>query len=275
MTKYGIAFPYVDAWMIARLAPQVEEAGWDGIFLGDAIYCMDPMISLAAAAMVTGRICLGTMVIPAPLRRPWKIASEALNLDHLSGGRAILGMGTGAVWMDWRDFPDEVTDVRQRAEMLDESIDILTDLFRREPFEFEGEHFHVKIADVQYYPPRPVLQPRIPLWCTGAWPRMKSMRRVLKCDGLLPLKMDAEGKFVDLQPEDIRQMKAYVDANRTLEEPFDIVVEGKTQGLERSAARDRVLPWIEAGATWWIEGLWEANEEQLIDRIRQGPPTVD
>ena len=100
MTKYGIAFPYVDARMIARLAPQVEEAGWDGIFLGDAIYCMDPMISLAAAAMVTGRIRLGTMVIPAPLRRPWKIASEALNLDHLSGGRAILGMGTGAVWMN-------------------------------------------------------------------------------------------------------------------------------------------------------------------------------
>jgi hypothetical protein len=275
--KFGLALPYTDGRTVARLARQAEEAGWDGIFVGDAIWCLDPIVSLAAAAMVTSRIRLGMMVVPMPLRRPWKVASEAANLDILSGGRAILGLGTGAVWMGWQGFPDEVTGVRERAEMLDEGIDILDLLFKREPFDFDGKHYHLRLTqlDPVYYPPRPIQQPRIPLWCVGAWPRMKSMKRVLKCDGLLPLKMNADGKFEELQPADVHAMKAYVDANRTPSAPFDVVVEGKTTGLEAAQARDKVLPWVEAGATWWIEGLWGETEEQVSARIRQGPPPLD
>ena len=275
--NYGIALPYTDARTVARLAQQAEEAGWDGIFVGDAIWCLDPIFSLAAAAMVTSRIRLGIMVVPMPLRRPWKVASEMAALDHLSDGRAILGMGTGAVWMGWQGFPDEVTGVRQRAEMLDESIDILNLLFQGQPFDFDGNHFHLRLTqlDPVHYPPAPIQQPRIPLWCVGAWPRMKSMKRVLKCDGLLPARMNPEGKFEELQPADICAMKAYVDANRTLSTPFDIVVEGKTAGLEPVQAREKVLPWIEAGATWWIEGMWGETEEQVSSRISQRPPPMD
>src|SRR5574342_784468 len=122
--NYGLALPYTTPRTIARLSQLAEESGWDGVFLGDAIWCEDPMISLAAAAMTTERIRLGTMVIPMPLRRPWKVASESVALDHLSDGRLILGLGAGAVWMGWQGFPDEVTDTRARAEMWDESLDI-------------------------------------------------------------------------------------------------------------------------------------------------------
>ena len=274
--KYGLAF-YGDGRTIARYAQLAEENDWDGVFIGDAVWCVDPMVALSAAAMVTNRIRLGIMVIPVPLRKPWKVASESAALDNLSGGRAILGLGTGAVWMGWQGFPDEVTDTRARAEMLDESIDILTLLFQHKQFDYDGRHYHVKLTlvDAMHYPPAPVQQPRIPLWCVGVWPRMKSIRRVLKCDGLLPNKMDENGKFVDLQPEDVRQMKAYIDANRTLTTPFDIVVEGKTGGLDQARTRDKINPWIEAGATWWIEGFWGDTEEQVLERIRQGPPRVD
>src|SRR5512133_3414426 len=117
--KYGIALPYTNARTVAKLSQLAEEVGWDGCFLGDAIWCEDPMIALAAAAMTTQRIRLGTMIIPVPLRRPWKIASESVALDHLSNGRLTLGLGAGAVWMGWQSFPDEVTDTRSRAEMLD------------------------------------------------------------------------------------------------------------------------------------------------------------
>lgn len=129
--KFGLALPYNEVRIVARLAQLAEEAGWDGCFLGDAIWCEDPMIALAAAAMTTSRIRLGTMIIPVPLRRPWKIASESVALDRLSDGRLILGLGTGAVWMGWQSFPDEVTDSKARAEMLDETIDILTLLYQR------------------------------------------------------------------------------------------------------------------------------------------------
>jgi len=272
--KYGVALPYVAARKNAEFAQMAEEAGWDGVFLGDAIWCVDPMVSLSAAAMVTSRIRLGTMIIPAPLCKPWKIASETAALDNLSGGRMTVGLGAGAVWMGWHSFPDEVTDTRARAEMLDETIDILTLLYRGKQFDYDGKHFHLKLTTMEekHYPPPPVQQPRIPLWVVGVWPRMKSMRRALKCDGLLPMKMSPEGQFVDLTPEDVREIKAYLLANRTAEGPFDIVVEGKVGNLGPLQAREKIAAWEEAGATWWIEGLWEESLEAAANHIRRGPP---
>jgi alkanesulfonate monooxygenase SsuD/methylene tetrahydromethanopterin reductase-like flavin-dependent oxidoreductase (luciferase family) len=94
--KFGLALPYPGARSAANLSREAEEAGWDGVYMGDAIWCEDPMIALAAAAMSTSRIRLGTMVIPIPLRRPWKLASESIALDHLSAGRLTLGLGASA-----------------------------------------------------------------------------------------------------------------------------------------------------------------------------------
>ena len=275
--KFGLDSYYGNARDTAECARLAEQAGWDGLFIGDAIWCVDPIVSLTAAAMVTSRIRLGTMVIPMPLRRPWKVASESAALDNLSGGRLILGLATGAVWMGWQGFPDEVTGTKARAEMLDESIDILTLLYQRKQFDYAGKHYHLKLTlvDEMHYPPKPVQQPRIPLWVPGVWPRMKSMRRVLKCDGLLPQKMNKEGKFEDVTPADIREMKAYIDANRTLTTPFDITMEGQTAGLDRAQVQDKLYPWIEAGITWWIEGLWMESTDQIKERIRQGPPKLD
>jgi hypothetical protein len=272
--RYAAALPYGSARQAADLAHIAEQSGWDGIFLGDAIWLEDPMVCLAAAAMTTTRIRLGTMVVPVPLRRPWKLASESIALDHLSKGRLILGLGAGAVWMGWQAFPDEVTDTRARAEMLDETIDILDLLYKRAPFDYEGRHYHLKLTllDEAYYPPKPVQQPRIPLWVPGIWPRMKSMRRLLKCDGLFPQKMNAKGEFESVTPDDLRQMKAYIDANRTLSTPFDVVAEGRTGNLDPVLVKEKMMEWAESGATWWVEGLWEATPEQAADRLRQGPP---
>jgi hypothetical protein len=274
--KFGVALPYGNARMAARLAALAEEAGWDGCFLGDAIWCEDPMIALAAAAMTTRRIRLGPMIIPMPLRRPWKVASESLALDHLSDGRLILGLGAGAVWMGWQGFPDEVTDTRARAEMLDESIDILTLLYQHKQFDYSGRHYHLKLSlvDEMHYPPKPVQQPRIPLWVVGIWPRKKSMQRVLKGDGILVEKMSSEGKGEEATPTDLCEIKTYVDANRTLTTPFDMVVSGKTAGLDRAQLRDKLLPRQEAGLTWWIEDMIGYSEEQVIQNLRQGPPQV-
>jgi hypothetical protein len=275
--KFGLALPYNEVQLVAELAKLAEETGWDGCFLGDAIWCEDPMIALAAAAMTTSQIRLGTMVIPVPLRRPWKIASESIALDQLSDGRLILGLGTGAVWMGWQSFPNEVTEAKARAEMLGETIDILSLLYQSKQFDYDGKHYQLKLTlmDEIHYPPKPIQQPRIPLWVPLIWPREKSMARVLKCDGLFAEKWSSSGKPEEVTPHDISEMKAYVDANRTLTTPFDIVIGGKTTKLDNSQQKDEIVPWIEAGATWWIEELFNESKEMVIERIRQGPPIVD
>jgi alkanesulfonate monooxygenase SsuD/methylene tetrahydromethanopterin reductase-like flavin-dependent oxidoreductase (luciferase family) len=272
--KYGFVLPRGDARTAADLAFAAEEAGWDGFFVWEPIWGIDAWVALTAAAMRTERIRLGTMLTPLSRMRPWKLASETATLDNLSNGRVILAVGLGAIDTGFEEF-GEVTDRHTRAELLDEGLDILNGLWQGQPFNYQGKHYQIKEAKF-YPPPPPVQKPRIPIWVVGAWPRLKSMRRALRCDGLLPAKMDENGKFEPHTPEDIRVMKAWIEENRTATTPFDIVVEGTTPGSDPRKAAKVVNPWREAGATWWLEAMWEQPDLELVkERILQGPPVFE
>jgi hypothetical protein len=273
--KYGIVFPGGEARTAAEFASQAEVAGWDGFFVWEPVWGVDAWVSLTAAAMQTERIRLGTMITPLSRMRPWKLASETATLDRLSNGRVILSVGLGALDSGFEAF-GEVTDRRTRAELLDEGLQILTGLWRGQPFQFHGKHYTVIPTNFQV-PPPPVQQPRIPIWVVGAWPSRKSIGRVLRYDGLLPNVLGEDGK-VRIAPatqEEIREMRAYILENREAATPFDIVVEGQTSGEDPQRAAETVLPYREAGATWWIEAMWEAGSlDEVLERIRQGPPTL-
>ena len=273
--KYGFVFPGGEARTAAEYAYQAEIAGWDGFFVWEPVWGVDAWVSLTAAAMRTERIRLGTMITPISRMRPWKLASETATLDRLSNGRVILSVGLGALDSGFEAF-GEVTDRRARAELLDEGLEILTGLWRGQPFRFEGNHYTVKPTDFQV-PPPPVQQPRIPIWVVGAWPSQRSMGRALRYDGLLPNVLGEDGKvrMVPPTPEEIREMSAYILEKRAEATPFDIVVEGQTPGRDPDRAAETVRPYAEAGATWWIEALWEVgSQEEVLERIRQGPPNL-
>jgi hypothetical protein len=112
-------------------------------------------------------------------------------------------------------------------------------------------------------------------WVVGVWPRMRSIQRVLKCDGLIPAVMNTNGQFADIRPQDVAAMKAYVDTNRTLTSTFDFVVEGQVHGLEHAQMQEKLRAWSDAGATWWLESLWGVDRDQLVARVREGPPQLD
>jgi len=274
--KFGFVLPKGDARTAAKFAYQAEAAGWDGFFVWEPVWGVDAWISLTAAAMRTGRIRLGTMITPLSRMRPWKLASEISTLDNLSNGRVILSVGLGAVDTGFAAF-GEVTDRRTRAELLDEGLEVLTGLWRGQPFRYQGKHYQIEETTFQP-PPPPVQQPRIPIWVVGAWPREKSMRRALHYDGLLPNVLGEDGK-VRLGPpthDELRAIKAYIERYREATTPFDIVVEGETLGDNPHQAADIVRGWEEAGATWWIEAMWAASDlEDVLARIRQGPPRVE
>jgi alkanesulfonate monooxygenase SsuD/methylene tetrahydromethanopterin reductase-like flavin-dependent oxidoreductase (luciferase family) len=158
--------------------------------------------------MTTERIKLGTMLTPLSRMRPWKLASETATLDRFSDGRVILAVGLGAIDTGFAEF-GEVTDRRTRAELLDEGLEILTGLWRGQPFEFAGKHYAVRPTTFSP-PPPPAQQPRIPIWVVGAWPRPKSMDRVVKYDGLLPMAFGEDGSPRQATPEVLRAMRAYV-----------------------------------------------------------------
>ncbi|HET8521893.1 MAG TPA: LLM class flavin-dependent oxidoreductase [Thermomicrobiales bacterium] len=271
--NYGFVLPSGDARTAADLARDAEAAGWDGFFVWEPVWGIDAWVSLTAAAMQTERIRLGTMLTPISRMRPWKLASETATLDQLSGGRVILAVGLGAPDTGFAAF-GEVTDRKQRAELMDEGLDILTGLWKGQPFRYDGKHYTIRETDFNP-PPPPVQQPRIPIWVVGAWQRPASMRRALRYDGLLPTTIGDSGARQST-PDEVREIAAFVAANRETSTPFDIIVEGHTPGNDPVAAADIVRPWIDAGATWWLEAMWEADGlETVRRRVREGPPRVE
>jgi alkanesulfonate monooxygenase SsuD/methylene tetrahydromethanopterin reductase-like flavin-dependent oxidoreductase (luciferase family) len=100
----GPVGPWGDPRTIADLAGLAERSGWDGVFIEDYVFfhdrasdVYDPWVTLAAIALATEQVTIGTMITPVPGRRVWKLAAEAVAIDHLSGGRLILGVGLGDV----------------------------------------------------------------------------------------------------------------------------------------------------------------------------------
>ncbi len=272
--RYGIILTAGDIHEMVAMAAEAEGAGWDGVFYWDAIAIpgadpiYDPWVTMAAIAMRTERVRFGAIITPPSRRRPWKLARETMTLDHLSGGRVVLPVGLGALDDPGFGGVGEATDRRVRAELLDESLEILTRAWSGAPFTYEGKHYQT--AEMTFRPPS-VQQPRIPIWVVAIWPRPKSIDRAFRYDGIMP----SVGPPPNGSPsaDDIRTIAAAAREHKGKGEPFDIIVEGTTPASEPQAARERVLPLAEAGATWWIESPWDApSVTRLRQRIAAGPP---
>jgi len=285
--QYALSLPNGGAWgdpsTVAQLAHMAEESGWDGVFLEDYIVWQsqqdiptyDPWITLAAMAMRTKRIRLGTNVTPLARRRPWKVAREAVTLDHLSNGRIILGVGLGdtgesvASDISFTHF-GEVTDARRRAQMLDEALDVIVGLWSGEPFHYYGKYYHVK--EVRFVP-RPMQTPRIPIWVGGAWPLKGPTHRAARWDGSRLYKHQAHS----MTPDDIRALQAVVQQQRGSIEGYDIAVSGSQRYPDREEQRAYIRSLAEAGATWCVEYLppYEGDLETVHASIARGPLHID
>ena len=279
--QFGISVPNFDVCGDPRTAMELahiaEDSGWDGFFLWDHVLwtwphimpASDPYMLLAAMAAVTSRIKLGTMITPVPRRRPWNLARQMTTLDHLSGGRAILGVGRGGDWFgDYSKFGEpSPDDQKAHGEMLDEGLQVITGLWTGEPFSYEGKHYHLKEAQ---FLPKPVQQPRIPVWVAGIWPNKKPFRRAAQWDGVFPIVADQDGQITAAQAHDAL---AYTLQFRESTAPFDLVVGGKSSGNDREKGRDSAAALADVGATWWMESPgMPIVLEDVRTTLKQGPP---
>lgn len=235
-----------DPARVARLAARAEDAGWDGVFLWDHIAydppvrgVADPWITLSAVACATERVVLGPLVTPLPRRRVQKLARETVTLDHLSGGRLVLGTGIGGDrGGELSRFAEEL-DARVRGKLLDEGLARLEELWGGE------------------FQPRPVQQPRIPVWLAARWPNRRPVRRAARWDGVFPIDLPGPDALGELVAE-VRALRGG-DAGA-----FDVVV---TNGAGTDPA-----PWEAAGATWCLTG-WgpEPRADDVQAVIDAGP----
>ena len=267
-----------DPRMLVELAVAAEEAGWDGFFLWDHLlwrdpggHVADPTVVISAVAARTERIRFGIMVNLLARRRPAKVARETVTLDVLSGGRLIVGAGLGSVPAEFTAFCENA-DPRVRAARLDESLHLLDALWTGQPVTFHGEY--LTATDVTMLP-RPVQRPRIPIWCGGRWPNQPPFRRAARWDGVIPTHT-GYGLGETMPPDELRAVIRYTRVHRTADGPFDVALEGRTDGSAADRGGQLVAAYVRAGLTWWIEALgwWRGTPADAMARVRQGPPAV-
>jgi hypothetical protein len=186
-------------------------------------------------------IRIGPLVTPLSRRRVHKLARETVTLDLLSRGRLTLGVGLGSDHNDELAPFGEVTEPRERARLLDEGLERLAGYW-------SGE-----------FEPRPVQEPRIPVWVASRWPNRRPLRRAARWDGLFPIELPGPEGLAELAAE-LAELRAEAGATSQ----FDLVVD-RPPGDEQG-------PWADAGATWVLADFGrQPRAAEVREVIAAGP----
>ncbi|MDG4800871.1 LLM class flavin-dependent oxidoreductase [Micromonospora sp. WMMD980] len=276
--RHGLEIPCGGASVadLVALGELAERAGWDGVFLedylvhhaGDDPPTWDPWLVLAAVAGRTAHVRLGTTVTALPRRRPAKLAREVLTLDHLSGGRAGVAVGVGDPADRGLAAFGEPTDVRTRAAMLDEGLDLLVALLGGERVTHRGVHYRAE--DVALRPP-PVQSPRVPVWVGGSTQAKAVLRRAARADGIVPYKLTDTDGWSDFTADEVAALVAALPATRADGEPFDVAVGGRRRRADERAERAYLAELAAAGTTWWLEYVPAGDPATMRAAIARGP----
>jgi F420-dependent oxidoreductase-like protein len=235
-----------------------EDAGFDGAWLFDHFRptdgdphgpCLEGWSLLAALAASTERIRLGVMVTGITYRHPSILAAQAVTVDHVSGGRLELALGSAWFEEEHRALGIEFPGTAERVERLEEGVRVLRTLMTDDRATFDGRHYRLSGAT---YRPRPVQRPHPPIWIGAGGERL-----------MIPLAArvaDVWHCFEDLErlPGKIRVFEEH--ARRAGRDPASILraanlpIEGSVREVTRRAAALRdlgigyvVVPWPDGG----------------------------
>lgn len=292
-----------------RLWRRLEDAGLDWISVWDHFYEAPPaggtlrhyeaLTTLGALAAETTRVRVGCLVFYVGYRNPALLAKAASTLDHISGGRFVLGLGAG--WHEWEaraygyDFPSLGT----RLDMLEEATEIIRGLLTRERTTFEGKHFRVDNASNL---PPPV-QERLPIWIGGLGEK-RTLRAVARlADGWNAAYVSADrfaqlnqvlNRWCEVEERDSGEITRTVNLSFGLQMDdrgeeaelgaiaaqwganTDRIVGGSLLGFPQDAA-DKVAAYVEAGAEEinvalrapWNDEALEAYLTEVVPELRR------
>jgi probable F420-dependent oxidoreductase len=188
---------FVSGQAIAEMSRAAESAGFDAVFVTEhpfpekawmdtgGHHALDPFVALSFAAAATTSLRLQTHLCVLPYRNPFLTAKAAASLDVLSGGRVILGAGTGYLEAE---FAALGVDFAERNDLTDEAIVAMKAAWSGEPLSLTGRHFE---ATDNFALPRPAQDPHPPIWIGGNSKR--AIRRAVElADGWAPMPNPAQ-----------------------------------------------------------------------------------
>ena len=174
MTAFGVHTGLQNTTIaeLRDLWTRIEDLGFDWISIWDHFYsadfngyeCHEAVACHAALACHTSRVRVGSLVYCAGYRHPAVLANAITTIDHLSGGRADLGLGAGWAFNEYGAYGIPFPSAGERLDILEESIQAIRGLLRDEATDFTGKHFTFTDARCE---PRPV-QAELPIWVGGS-----------------------------------------------------------------------------------------------------------
>lgn len=291
--KYGVYAPtfndYGEPERLVELAIAAETAGYDGFFIWDhlaidadgGLELVDATVMLGAIAQATRRIRIGALVTPLARRRPWKFAKEMVTLDRLSDGRVTLGVGLGEpAEVEFVAFGEDGA-ARTRAARLDEGLAILDPLLRGEYVDHAGSHYTIRHARLA---PLPVQLPRMPIWVAATLPARAGVRRALRWDGIVPVRLPRTAAAhvagaTDwsqwwLSADELAVLVGEIEHGHPAGAAFDIVASGRIAFERPATALSTIADYADAGANWWLEWVDETpgSAARTLAAIHRGPP---
>ena len=253
--------PLADPGAVVEIAGAADDHGWDGLFVWDHVLSplpgqwdmADPWVVLAAVAATTTRIRMGPMVTPLARRRLIKLARETVSLDHLSGGRLILGLGLGGdAGREFSAFGED-SDPVARGDLLDEGSDLLIRLWAGDEVHHQGR---ITLDGVRLSP-SPLQRPRIPIWFGTKGTSDRALRRAARFDGLYP---------IEVEDDEVRRLLDRIVALRGDLDGFTLALT-----VHPGVDLDRLAS---LGATWAMHAFWPGHRpEQVIRFLAKGPPS--
>jgi F420-dependent oxidoreductase-like protein len=241
-----------------------EVAGFDGAWVFDhfkALYgdptgpCMEGWTLLAALAASTERIRLGTLVTGVTYRHPSVLAAEAVTVDQVSGGRLELAMGAAWFEGEHRELGIPFPPMRERAERLEEAVQVIRLLMTEDRASFEGRHYRLEGAT---YRPRPAQQPHPPIWIGASGEQLTipiagRQADVWHCFGSVEA-LERKAAVLDRAARDAGRDPASIEraTDLSISEPWDEVRE--------RADRLREIGFSYLVVSWPSEG-WDRFEE--------------
>ena len=263
----GLGADMLDAGPVAELARVAEDAGWAGFAFTEhpapgvrwlqagGHQTLDPFVALGYVAAVTSRLRLLTYLTVLPYRNPMLLAKAAASVDILSGGRMILGAGTGYAKAEFHALG---VDFDERNALFDEALDVLPLHWSGEPFSYAGRQFSAREVIAR---PRPPQQP-IPIWIGGN-SKLTRRRVAQRANGWLPL-LGPETMFATTRTPQLASAGELAEAIKQLREDagprgaaLDVAVPYLNPAVQESRAdfgphRAAIDELVAVGATWVI-----------------------
>jgi probable F420-dependent oxidoreductase len=273
--KYGVSIiPNTGIMPITELAKDVEQRGLDALFMGEHIHIpvkprvpyplptmsaeylreFDLIVALASAAAVTGRIKLASGVCLVTAHDPIILAKQFASLDVLSGGRIIIGLGTG--WVS--EIETHGTAFEDRWNVFKERVEAMKAIWTNEQAEYHGRFVNF---DPIFCPPRPVQKPHPPMLLGVSNP---ATRHIEYLDGWYPPRMPLQ-QFLDMRARLIRRLEARGRDPRSIQITVHQNFPERTFDTERST----IDAFRQAGVERIVHRLTGLPADQIVPRLDQ------